>query len=141
MENPGERFVIEFYAQIKAVHIVAVVMSGMLFATRGAFALAGGRWPYLAGVRYLSYAIDTVLLTAALMLATILPSALFANHWLTVKLLLVVAYIVLGVFALRRGRSTRARGACFAVALLTYLAVIGIALAHHPLGWIELLSR
>jgi peptidoglycan/LPS O-acetylase OafA/YrhL len=54
---------------------------------------------------------------------------------LTVKLLLVVFYIVLGVFALRHGRSKRVRGTCFAVALLTYLAVIGIAVAHHPLGW------
>lgn len=141
MENPDDRFVIEFYAQIKSVHILAVALSGFLFATRGGFAIAGARWPYLAGVRYLSYAIDTVLLTAALMLATVLPAALFANHWLTVKLLLVVLYIALGVFALRRGRSKRVRAACFAVALLTYFVVIGIAVAHHPLGWLLLLSR
>jgi uncharacterized membrane protein SirB2 len=141
MENPDDGFVIEFCTQIKAVHIVAVVMSGLLFATRGGFAIVGARWPYLAGVRYLSYAIDSVLLTAALMLATVLPAALFANHWLTVKLLLVVFYIVLGVFALRRGRAERVRRTCFAVALLTYLAIVGIAVAHHPLGWVQLLSR
>jgi hypothetical protein len=39
-------------------------------------------WPRFAPVRYLSYTIDTVLLTAALMLWTILPSGLFANGWL-----------------------------------------------------------
>ena len=36
-------------------------------------ALAGQRWPRVAPVRYASYAIDTTLLTAALMLVTILP--------------------------------------------------------------------
>jgi len=141
MGSPDDARVIEFYSQTKAVHIVAVVLSGMLFATRGASAIAGARWPYLPGVRYLSYAIDTVLLTAALILATMLPAALFANHWLTVKLLVVVFYIVLGVSALRRGRSKRVRGTWFALALLTHLAIIGIAVAHHPLGWSQLIPR
>ena len=58
----------------------------------------------------LSYTIDTVLLTAALMLLTILPGAMFANGWLTTKLVLVVVYVVLGTFALKRGRTPRVRG-------------------------------
>ena len=55
--------------------------------------------------RYLSYSIDSVLLTAALMLVTILPHAMYANGWLTVKLVLLVVYVVLGSFALKRGRT------------------------------------
>ena len=51
-------------------------------------------------VRYSSYTVDTVLLTAALMLVSMLPAAMFANHWLTVKLVLVVAYVGLGTLAL-----------------------------------------
>lgn len=132
---------IEFYVQIKWVHIAAIAISGMLFATRGALAIAGARWPYLGAVRYLSYAIDTVVLTAALMLATMMPSALFANHWLTVKLLLVALYIALGVLSLRRDRSQRVRCAAFLLALLTFLLVIGTAIVHHPLGWLQLLSH
>src|SRR3546814_18464823 len=57
---------IEFYPQIRHVHILTVVLSGSLFALRGLFALAGARWPHVAPVRYLSYTIDTTLLTAAL---------------------------------------------------------------------------
>ena len=49
-----------------------------------------------APLRYLSYTIDTVLLTAALMLATILHQYPFVHAWLTVKVLLLVVYIVLG---------------------------------------------
>jgi len=131
--------VIEFYVQIKWVHIAAIALSGVLFTARGAYAIAGARWPYAGVVRYLSYAIDSVLLTAALMLATMLPSALFANQWLTVKLLLVVFYIALGVFALRRGRPQKSRLIGFVFALLTYILIVGIAIAHHPLGWLRLI--
>ena len=76
-----------FYPQIKTVHIAAVVCSGSLFFLRGALVQAGrSAWAMVAPLRYLSYGIDTVLLTAALMLLTILPGAVFANGWLATKL-------------------------------------------------------
>lgn len=128
----------EFYLPIKWVHICAVALSGSLFALRAGAALAGASWPYAAPLRYLSYTIDTVLLSAALMLATILPAGYFANHWLTVKLALIVLYIVLGTFALRRNRTRVLRGACFAGAIALFALVIGIAIAHHPLGWLSM---
>ena len=127
---------IEFYPQIRNVHILAITLSGCLFALRGLGLLLGMRWPQWPPVKYLSYTIDTVLLTAALMLLTILPGAMFGNGWLTLKLLLLVVYIVLGVFALKRA-STRGRKAIFYVlALATFLAIIGIARMHHPWGWL-----
>ena len=126
-----------FYPQIKWVHIAAISASGSLFALRGALVQAGHpRWAMAAPVRYLSYGIDTVLLTAALMLLTILPGAMFANGWLTTKLVLVLVYVVLGTFALRRGRTAQTRRACYVAALLVFATVVGIAVAHHPLGWL-----
>ena len=127
---------LQFHPQILFVHILAISLSGSLFALRGLGVLAGARWPQVAPVRYLSYSIDTVLLTAALMLLTILPGAMFANGWLTLKLGLVVVYVVLGTFALKRGRTPRIRTTCFVAALLVFVTIIGIALAHHPLGWL-----
>ena len=100
---------IEFYPQIKQFHIFVALLSGSIFALRGAFVLAGARWPQALPVKWLSYAVDTSLLTAALMLLTILPWAMFGNGWLLVKVCLLVVYVVLGVFALRRGRTWRTR--------------------------------
>jgi uncharacterized membrane protein SirB2 len=60
-------------------------------------------------VRWTSYTIDTTLLTAAMMLLTILPWAMFGNGWLAVKLVLLVVYIVLGILALRPQRTRPAR--------------------------------
>ncbi|MCW5581636.1 MAG: SirB2 family protein [Luteimonas sp.] len=131
---------IEFYPQIKHAHIGLALLSGGLFALRGALLLGGLRWPNAAPVRYLSYTIDTALLTAAMMLLTILPGALYANGWLAVKIALIVGYVVLGVFALRRGRSRRARAICYVAALLVFAQVYCIARAHHPLGVFYLLG-
>lgn len=127
---------IEFYPQIRAVHIVLAMVSGTLFLLRGLLVQLG--WAGFArsvAVRYASYAIDTALLTAALMLLTILPAAVFANGWLVAKLGLLVAYVVLGVLALRsHPASMRARVACYVGALLAFAAIVAIARAHHPLG-------
>jgi len=127
----------EFYPQIKAFHVGFVFASVSLFALRGLLSLAGIRWVMAAPMRYLSYAIDTALLTSALMLLTILPGAVFANHWLTVKLSLLVVYVVLGSFALKRGRTRRIRAICYLAALVVIVMVYGIARHHHPLGWLS----
>ena len=125
---------LEFYPQIKQFHIACVILSGLLFAVRALAAVFGARWPMAAPVRYLSYAIDSTLLTAALILLTILPSAVFSNGWLLAKLGVLACYIVLGSFALKRARSTKTRTLCLLGAAAAYLAVVSIALAHHPLG-------
>jgi uncharacterized membrane protein SirB2 len=126
-----------FYLQIKWVHVAAVIASGSFFALRGAGVLAGARWPMWAPLRYLTYTIDTVLLTAALMLVTILHQYPFVNGWLTTKVCLLVVYVALGTFALRRGRTPRVRGACYLAALAVYLFIISVARAHSPWGILE----
>lgn len=125
---------IEFYPQIKSVHIAAVMASGLLFFLRGASLHAGMQWAMAAPVRYLSYAIDTTLLTAALMLATLLHQYPFVHAWLTVKVLLLVVYIVLGTFALKRGSTRKIRIACWVAALIVYAFIISVARMHNPVG-------
>jgi uncharacterized membrane protein SirB2 len=130
----------EFYPEIKWVHIAAVICSGALFLVRGTGVLAGGRWPMWVPLRYLTYTVDTVLLTAALMLITILHQYPFVNGWLTAKVCLLVVYIVLGTFALKRARNLRTRAWCFAAALAVFLFIVGIARAHSPWGILEHIS-
>ena len=130
---------LEFYPQIKFVHVACVVLSGSLFAVRGVLSLANSAWVDHALLRFASYAIDTTLLTAALMLITLLHQYPFAQAWLTVKVLLLVAYIVLGTFALRRARTRRTRAVCLLAALAIFLFIASVAYTHHPLGAFVLL--
>lgn len=127
----------EFYAQIKWVHVAAVISSSGLFALRGLLVLAGqSRWAMTPLLRYLSYTVDTVLLTAALMLLTILPSAMFSSGWLHVKVALLVVYVVLGTIALKRGRTAGVRAVCYTLAVLVFAFMITIARSHHPYGFL-----
>jgi uncharacterized membrane protein SirB2 len=125
---------IEFYPDIKWVHVCAVIASGSLFTLRGAGVLAGARWPMWAPLRYLTHTIDTVLLTAALMLVTLLHQYPFVQAWLTVKVLLLVVYIVLGTFALKRARTRGSRAFFYVIALAVYLFIASVARTHDARG-------
>ena len=127
---------VEFYLEIRAVHIGSVMTSGTLFLLRGlALNLFGWRWALAWPLRYLSWTVDTILLTAALMLMTIVHQYPVIDGWLTVKVVLLVPYIVLGYLALR-GETRRVRLAAFAGAALTFLYSYSVARAHDPLGFL-----
>ena len=130
----------EFYPQIKSVHVAMVLASGALFLLRGLMAWNGPRQgPLHSLLRYGSWTVDTTLLTAAMMLLTFLPHAVFANGWLAVKLALVPAYVALGALALRAATGARTRRLCLVAAVGAYGFMLGVARTHHPLGWFALL--
>lgn len=129
----------EFYPQVKWTHVHAVMCSGAIFTVRAGAALLGARWPRHWLPKYTSYTVDTILLTSATMLFSMLPGALFANGWLTVKLALVVLYVVLGILAMRPKRSRGQRLGFYIAALATFAFIYGIARMHNPAGWLLLL--
>ncbi len=129
----------EYYLQIRLAHVILVCCSGALFAARGLVAIAGRPWASHPALRWLSYTIDTCLLTAALMLVTILHQYPFVQPWLTTKVLLLVVYIVLGAYALRRARTQVARVVAYVAALLVFLFIASVAWRHDPRGILVLL--
>ncbi len=130
---------LEFYPEIKLVHVTAAIVSGSLFLLRGTLVSWGSGWGMIAPVRYLSYSIDIVLLTAAILLLTVLPTDIYGNGWLWFKLTLLGSYIGLGTLALKRGRTATIRRGCFAAAIAVYACIYFIARTHDPLGPIRIL--
>jgi uncharacterized membrane protein SirB2 len=124
----------EYYLALRYVHISCAILSVSLFVVRGLLMVAQS--PALQGrvLRILPHVIDTVLLTSALMLTTVIHQYPFAQGWLTTKVVLLVVYGVLGSIALRRGRSRGIRTAAFAAALLVVAFLFTVARVHHPLG-------
>lgn len=125
----------EFYPYIRLIHITAALSSGSLFLLRGVAMWKGSPAGMTTPVRYLSYTIDTVLLTAAVMLATMLHLVPFADRWITVKILLVISYVVFGSLALRRTRSGLLRRIFFVIAVTTFAAIFTVARSHYLLPW------
>lgn len=126
-----------YYFLIKSVHVWSVTLSIALFLIRGALMLAESPLLRHGVLRWTPHVVDTVLLTSALMLTGILHQYPFANGWLTAKVLGLVAYVVLGSIALRRGGTLRVRRLTLVGALASVAYIVATALHHdwNPLRW------
>ena len=124
----------EYYLVLRNAHIACAALTITLFVLRGALMLSNSPWQQNVVLRYLPHAVDTVLLTTALMLIAVIHQYPFAAGWLTAKVVLLVVYIVLGSIALKRGRTKRIRIVALVAALLTVAFLVTVARAHHPLG-------
>lgn len=120
----------DWYPGLKHAHVGLVAASVGLFALRGAGVLAGAGWPMAAAVRRASVVVDVLLLTAGITLAALLRLAPWQHAWLGTKLLLLVVYIVLGSFALKRAATRPGKAIAFAAALGAAGCIVLIALAH-----------
>jgi uncharacterized membrane protein SirB2 len=125
---------IELYLPLRHTHIACAILTVTLFVLRGGLMIADSPWQRNVVLRYLPHAVDTVLLTTALMLTTVIRQFPFSTGWLTMKVLLLALYIVLGSIALKRGRTRRTRIAAFVAALLTVGFLLTVARTHDPLG-------
>lgn len=120
------------YLALKHVHVTAVALSVAFFALRGAWMISDSALLRARFVRIAPHVIDTVLLVSAVALAITVRQYPMVHGWLTAKVLGLVAYVVLGSIALKRGRSRGVRIAAFVAALATVAWVIGVAITKSP---------
>jgi uncharacterized membrane protein SirB2 len=121
------------YLFVKYVHVGCVVLSLAGFAARGALMLRGSPLLQARFVRVAPHVVDTLLLASALWLAWMMQQYPFVHGWLTAKVLGLLAYIILGSIALRRGHTLAVRLAALAGALLAAGYVAAVALTKNPL--------
>lgn len=120
------------YLALKHLHVTCVILSGLGFCLRGWWMASGS--PYLQAwlTRRLPHIVDTTLLASALAMAWMSGQYPFVQGWLTAKVLGLLAYILLGSMALKRARTRAARLGFFALALLAYAYIVGVALTRNP---------
>ncbi len=132
---PSPERVAALYPLLLPLHIALVTLSVTLFAVRGLGVLTGQTWPMAGWARGLAPVIDSLLLLAGGALWWLLQLNPTQDHWLGVKLVLLVAYIGLGMLALKRAPTRIAKALCFVAALTVVGFMASIAVAHHPLGF------
>jgi uncharacterized membrane protein SirB2 len=122
------------YLALKHLHLSCVALSGFGFALRGFWMMVDS--PRLAQrwVRIVPHAVDTVLLGSAIALALISSQYPFAHDWLTAKIVGLVAYVLCGTMALKRGKSKAIRIGFFVAALLILAWIVSVALSRSPYG-------
>lgn len=120
---------------LKLLHISLATLSVALFSLRGVWMLLESPLRDARWTRVVPHVIDTLFLATGIWLAMRIGQYPFVQPWLTAKVLGLVAYIILGSIALKRGRTRAIRGAAFVAALLVFAYIVGVARARHPWSW------
>lgn len=124
------------YLLLKHLHVSCVVVSGAGFLLRGLWMirtspLLGVRW-----VRVAPHVVDTLLLGSAIGLVVLTGQYPLVVDWVTAKIAGLLAYIGMGMVALRHGRTRRLRIAFWIAALLTFGYIVSVALTRDSRGFV-----
>jgi uncharacterized membrane protein SirB2 len=128
------RLPMSFYLLAKTVHVTCVVLSISGFVVRFALARVRPDWLRTRIARVAPHVNDTLLLAAAIAMLVAARFDVLAMPWLGGKIAGLVAYIVLGSLALKRGRTQRIRNAAFAGALAAFAYVVSVAITKSLAG-------
>ena len=124
------------YDALKTIHVVTVYITFGLFLLRYAGAIAEIAVITQARVlKFLPHINDSILLISAIWLAIKLGVSPGENSWLLAKIIALIAYIVAGSFAIKRGKtkSVKLISGIIALALIAY--IISVAVTKNPLGF------
>ena len=124
------------WALVKQLHVALALLTACSFCLRGYWMLA--RSPHLESpwARRLPHVVDALLLLTGVSMAVGLAMSPFAHPSLAVQLAAIVAYVIIGSIALKRGRSYRQRAVALVVSLLVLAYIFAVAL-HHD-AWVGL---
>ncbi|UCV19964.1 SirB2 family protein [Ferribacterium limneticum] len=121
------------YLALKHLHVTCVVLSGLGFCLRGWWMLRESPLRQHRLTRVLPHIVDTLLLGSALTMAWMSGQYPFVHGWLTAKLFGLLAYILFGMMALKRGRTLAIRARYFGLAVLAYVFIVSVALTRNYL--------
>lgn len=125
---------------VKAVHVAFMATSFALFCLRGYWMFtASERLAQRLWSRWLPDAVDSLLLASGVTLVWLTKQYPGVEPWLTVKLLALVVYIILGSIAIRRGKTRRLRIAAWFAAAFVFIFIVGVAVNRHPASWLAAL--
>ncbi|MBE7459154.1 MAG: SirB2 family protein [Burkholderiales bacterium] len=126
------------YLVLKHLHVAFVVISITGFFLRGIWMLTDSPLLERLWVRVVPHVNDTLLLAAAIGLSVELRQYPFVDGWLTAKVIGLLAYILFGMFALRRGRGKAVRAGFWLAALASFGYIVSVALTKDPRGFLAL---
>ena len=126
------------YVVLKNVHIGFAILSISGFLLRAYWMSQDSTMLQLRVVRVLPHVIDAAFLVSGIGLILLLHLQLMQSPWLVAKLAALVAYVVLGSIALKRGRTLRIRLIALVFAVLAFAYIVGAAISKSPASWLAM---
>lgn len=121
------------YATIKIIHVSSVIVSYLLFSLRSMWMLQGSAAMQRRWVKVMPHVVDTVLLISAITLAIRINQDPIHDSWLSAKVGGLVLYIVLGMTALKYGKTRKMRILALIAAQIVFLYIVLVALTKSPM--------
>ena len=124
------------YLTIKYIHTIAGLVTISGFLLRGYWMLIESDLLRHRVTRIAPHVVDAILLTAGIAMLWMLHLNPLKQPWLLAKFAGLLAYILLGMVALKRGPTKQIRMVAFVAAIASFAYLFGVALAKSPLSWL-----
>jgi len=125
------------YSLLKSLHLTTIALTLALFVLRGVWMMASSPRLQARWVRIVPHINDSLLLASGISLAVLMQQYPLVHGWLTAKFFALILYIVLGTFALKRGKTRGQRIAAWVAALLVFGYMVAVAIAHDPFPFLQ----
>jgi uncharacterized membrane protein SirB2 len=127
------------YLVLKNLHVSFAILSISGFLLRAYWMSQDSKLLQQRVVRILPHVVDAAFLVTGIGLILLLQLPLMQSPWLVAKLGALVAYVVFGTIALKRGRTLRIRLIALVFAVLSFAYIVGVAISKSPASWFEVL--
>ncbi len=117
---------------IKLIHITSIILSYILFSLRGIWMIQSSPILKMKWLKILPHAIDTILLISAIMLVSMIQKYPGFNVWLSAKIGGLLLYILLGMIALRLGKTQKIKTTAWILAQIVFFYIVLVALTKNP---------
>ena len=107
---------------------------------RGFWMMTGSERLARRVTRIAPHIIDALFLVTGIAMIYMLKLPVMQSPWLLAKFAGLVAYVVLGAIALRRGKTMQIRLIAFVGALSAFAYIVGAALSKSPASWLAYLT-
>jgi uncharacterized membrane protein SirB2 len=129
----------DYFLPLRALHMTCAGLSIAGFVIRFVWMLMDSPASQARAAKIVPHVVDTLLLVSAIALVSIIGFNRNAA-WLSAKIACLVVYIVLGTFALKRGRTKGMRAVCGVLAIVVFAFIASVARTHEPLGFLHNLA-
>lgn len=126
------------YAIVKHMHMGMAYLSITFFIFRSILSVTESALLQNKLIKILPHVIDTLLLLSAGHLMMIIQQYPFVNAWLTAKLIALIAYIIVGTIAIKRGKTAVIRLWASVIAIAIFAYILGVAKSHNVMSWLAL---
>ena len=122
------------YALLKHIHLATIVITLALFLLRGAWRLTDSPMLQKKWVKIVPHTNDAILLAAAIGMLIVAQLNPLDHGWIMAKIIALLAYIVLGTIALKRGKTALQRNLAFigALAVVGYMLAVAVSKQAWP---------